>query len=487
MENYVKFKLMGGKKKMKLDVVPHVFDCQPDRKRSFSDVPRAAAVKRIKQSLVNEALSSSHNQQTNATVTQHFQTDKQTSHVMAIDLMTEETTNILMPSDVAKKDVSVQVRPKVRSKSIQCKMHYGVTVALSPIKLNQEEGHEVGSASSVSKLSEIESVSSSSNSGENCSESGSIFNSASEYVLSDSEREELEEENEKELKSLNLKCTINKLKNRPRLYMGLPKYSYYVFQLLEKYCKINSMYIFLTLKKIRTGDSFLSLADDFGTSEGNACKIFSKSVLVLSKFLRKCLITPDTFMVKLNLPLAFRARYSNVFCIIDCLEIEIEKPSDALKQSLTWSDYKKCNTLKYLISCTPDGIINFISCAFGGRTSDSVILENSGFLDILPPNVAVMADRGFKHVEHLLVIKGCTLVRPPSVSAGTKLTKSEVLETKRIASLRIHVERVIRRIREFSFLAPHACIDNKLLLHTDNVIKIVCGLINLQSGIISGH
>ena len=51
-----------------------------------------------------------------------------------------------------------------------------------------------------------------------------------------------------------------------------------------------------------------------------------------------------------------------------------------------------------------------------------------------------MADRGFKHVEQYLRTQGVHLVRPPSVTTGTKLSKSEARETKRIASLRIHVE-----------------------------------------------
>ncbi|KAH1028293.1 hypothetical protein HUJ05_001663 [Dendroctonus ponderosae] len=241
--------------------------------------------------------------------------------------------------------------------------------------------------------------------------------------------------------------------------MGLPEYAYYTFQLLEKYCKLNFMYIILTLKKIRTELSFIVLANDFGTTESKALRIFSKSVPIISKYLRKCIIQPQVSSVNLNLTLALRARYSKVFCIIDCLEIEIERPTDAVKQSLTWSHYKKCNTLKYLISCTPDGIINYISTAFGGRTSDAVIVENSGFLDILAPNA----------------------------SAGVKPAKDEVFETKRIASLIIHVKRVIRRLREFLFLTPHACIDIKLLHCSVKIIKIVCDLINLQSSIISGR
>lgn len=120
------------------------------------------------------------------------------------------------------------------------------------------------------------------------------------------------------------------------------------------------------------------------------------------------------------LPLPFRAQYEKVQAIIDCLEIEINKPEDAVKQALTWSEYKKANTIKYLISSTPDGIINFISTGFGGRTSDALILEHSGFLNVLPPGAHVMADRGFEHIENLLKNKNCVLIRPPSVETGKK-------------------------------------------------------------------
>ncbi|KAK5647949.1 hypothetical protein RI129_002841 [Pyrocoelia pectoralis] len=359
--------------------------------------------------------------------------------------------------------MTTQARPKVRSKKVQCNLHFGVTVGLSPFKLFetvQTTPIKKTTEPTASVKSVCESLIWSTTSEESCEKDS---DSISNYSVSCKEVDGLQEKEKKQFKNACLKCTVQKLQYRPRLYMGLPDYAFYTFKLLQKYCKIQNMYIFLTLKKIRTGQSLTSLADDFGTSEANASKIFSKSLPVISKYLRKCILTAQPTSVKLNLPLAFRARYNNVLCIIDCLEIEIEKPSDSVKQSLTWSEYKKCNTLKYLISCTPDGIVNFISTGYGGRTSDAVIVENCGLLEVLPPGVAIMADRGFKHIEHLLVTKGCVLVRPPSVSASLKSSKAEVLETKRIASLRIHVERVIRRLREFTFLTPHACIDNKLI------------------------
>lgn len=68
--------------------------------------------------------------------------------------------------------------------------------------------------------------------------------------------------------------------------------------------------------------------------------------------------------IKNNLFISFRTKYNKVQSIIDCFEIQTEKPSEPVKQSLTWSEYKKCNILKYLIS-TADGF-NFISNGYGG-------------------------------------------------------------------------------------------------------------------------
>lgn len=95
-----------------------------------------------------------------------------------------------------------------------------------------------------------------------------------------------------------------------------------------------------------------------------------------------------------------------------------------------------------------------------------------------------MVDRGFKKIENMVLQKGCVIVRPPSVSDGKQLTKQQVLNGRKIAGVRIHVERAIRRIREFKFLAPHACVQHSLVHNVDDAISLVCGLINLQSCLI---
>lgn len=91
--------------------------------------------------------------------------------------------------------------------------------------------------------------------------------------------------------------------------------------------------------------------------------------------------------------------------------------------------------MKHLIGATPYGFINFISEGYGGRIADIYLVEQSGFLETVPENAIILADRGFKHLESQLVRKSVKVLRSPSVSKGTKITKAEVIDTKVIASL----------------------------------------------------
>ncbi|GBP70743.1 hypothetical protein EVAR_51042_1 [Eumeta japonica] len=131
-----------------------------------------------------------------------------------------------------------------------------------------------------------------------------------------------------------------------------------------------------------------------------------------------------------------------------------------------------------------NGVVSFVSKGYAGRISDVNIVENSKFLDSLPPNACILADRGFKNIADYLSLKGFTLMRPPSVSSGCKLSKAEARLTKQIASLRIHVERVIRRVREFGMLKMHSVVNSNLIGMLDLCITTACALINLQDSLI---
>lgn len=289
---------------------------------------------------------------------------------------------------------------------------------------------------------------------------------------------------DEELSHLAIKIIVNKIEKNPLFYIGIPKRCYFFIKIINECTGIPEQRILLCLKKIRLNNTFLELGDDFAITKSYAGRIFMENIPIIANFMRHFIVKLEEFAIKKRLPMSFRHNYYNVSCIIDCLEIEIQKPSKAVHQSLTWSEYKKANTVKYLISSTPNGLVNYISPGYGGRISDACLVENCDFLNCLPCGSSVMADRGFKHVEHLLTQVGCRLVRPPSVEGGSKLSEAEVKHTKQIASLRIHIERVIRRLREFSMLKLHSCINSQLNGRLDDVIVIACGLINLQNSLI---
>ena len=75
---------------------------------------------------------------------------------------------------------------------------------------------------------------------------------------------------------------------------------------------------------------------------------------------------PERESVQRTMPYCFQHHYGlQVTSIIDCFELFIEKPSNLLAKSCTWSSYKSYNTAKYLISITPQGTESFVSQGFG--------------------------------------------------------------------------------------------------------------------------
>lgn len=384
-------------------------------------------------------------------------------------------------------DVGVQVNisnlKSTRSKKIQCKLSENSTkfktVACSAIKVNLLE------SCNTKNLYVKENYCSVSESSDNSSETSDALALSSSIESENSFNLDFEYTNER-FKKMAYEVTLHNISSNPKAYIGLNEewYKCNLIKLISSHIELDERNIFITLMKIKLNDSFRRLGDMFGISESLVCRLFHKTLPTLSVFFKQFIYWPKKKLIKELLPIPFRYRYSSVQSIIDCLEIEIPKPSDPIKQALTWSEYKKCNTLKYLISSTPDGFISFISDGFNGRCTDVLIVEKSNFLNLVPENTSVMADRGFKCIDVLLNKINCVLIRPPSVSQNSKSTKDDVLETKRIASLRIHIERVIGRLREFETLKPHALINCQLLCNTDEIITIACGLINLQQPII---
>ena len=195
---------------------------------------------------------------------------------------------------------------------------------------------------------------------------------------------------------------------------------------------------------------------------------------------------PSTKQVEGTLPSAFREKYPSTYCIIDGSEIFMETPSDLHMQSSTWSNYKHHNTVKFLIGYTPNGCISFISPLYVGSISDVELTRVSGLLTHLEdkPGISIMADRGFT-IKDILNDIGVKLNIPPFMDGRKQLPPEEMSEGRKIASVRIHVERAIGRMKSFSILKHTIPIT---LAGLSNQIVCVCAyLSNFKPVLVPPH
>lgn len=175
--------------------------------------------------------------------------------------------------------------------------------------------------------------------------------------------------------------------------------------------------------------------------------------------------------------------------IIDCFEVFIERPSNLLARSETWSSYKHHNTTKFLIGITPQGAVSFLPKGYGGRVSDKYVTEHCGLLNKLLHGDIVLADRGFDIKESVGL--HCAEVKIPAFTRGkSQLSPVELETTRKIAHTRIHVERVIGLVRnKFTILQSTIPID---YLHSnidcvptiDKIATVCCALTNVCDSVV---
>ena len=211
----------------------------------------------------------------------------------------------------------------------------------------------------------------------------------------------------------------------------------------------------------------------------------SAGILFLGQFLYFSLgsisIWPTRQQVDQFMPPAFKSLYPATRCILDCTEVFTSKPSSLVLNSQMYSNYKSHCTLKGLIGIAPSGAVTFVSKLYTGSISDVAIVKDSGFLQLLEPGDSVMADKGFT-IGKILDEVGATLNIPAFLYGKQQFTPSEIQENQQIATLRVHVERAIRRIKVYQiFSAP---LPLSLMGSCNQIWSVACLLTNFRGPLI---
>ena len=197
----------------------------------------------------------------------------------------------------------------------------------------------------------------------------------------------------------------------------------------------------LTLIKLRLGLLAKDLASRFKVSPGLSSQIFTAWLKALSGCLRNLIYVPDEEVIPATMPKRFDS-LRNTHSIIDCSEIFLETPKNHILQSVTWSEYKHHNTLKFLVAVAPNSNIIYVSEAYAGKISDKKLTIDSGYLDNVSAYMRVLADKGFNIADEGTA-RHVFLSVPPGKRGASQFMPSDMKKTSKIAKVCILVEQVI--------------------------------------------
>lgn len=231
--------------------------------------------------------------------------------------------------------------------------------------------------------------------------------------------------------------------------------------------------LLLFLMKLKLGITFCALGCLFQVHETTAARCFYSLLELLTAATKTWIFWPAKASVKENLPESFY-NYPNCRCIIDCPEITIDTPTTVEQRVLTYSNYKGKFTVKFLIAISPDGLIAKMSQAYGGRTTDAYITNDSGFLELLEPGDEVLANKGFPQIRSELMKRNAILTTLP-FALNPQFSDEEAEEGYNIASVRIHLERSIQRIKLLHIL-DH--IPSDLFPYVNSIMHMCCIIAN---------
>jgi hypothetical protein len=239
----------------------------------------------------------------------------------------------------------------------------------------------------------------------------------------------------------------------------------------------------LVLVKLKSNVNFINLACIFDVSQYSVKAVFVQSLYALYEAVKRFVVWFNRPTIQARMPVTFKGLFPRTRAIIDASEVECTRPPFPKMRVKMYSHYKSSFTTKYLVACAPSGEITFVSKGFGGRTTDTELTVRSGFLNLIEPGDTVMADKGFPSIEARLLEAGGLLVMPPFKRGQKHLqfSNKDDQDCYQVAKVRIHVERVIERMKRFQILDY---VRADMRDHFDTVLVIVSSLCNLSNDII---
>ena len=243
--------------------------------------------------------------------------------------------------------------------------------------------------------------------------------------------------------------------------------------------------LLLVLARLKTGMFQFDLANRFQISEGQVSKLFYEWLNFLYLELKLLFECPDSETVTSNSSHCFE-EFSDVKMVIDCTEVFTQQSKKSQSRKEVYSNYKSHNTVKFLVGMSPNLGVTYVSKGWGGRASDTHITINSdNLLESMKPGDQIMADRGFgtNKISDQFSAQGVEIVMPSFKGRNrSQLSKKEVMKSEECSKVRIHIERIIQRIKCWHILDR----EQQIKVHDiiEQVVTVVAYMTNFQTSMI---
>jgi DDE superfamily endonuclease/Helix-turn-helix of DDE superfamily endonuclease len=210
--------------------------------------------------------------------------------------------------------------------------------------------------------------------------------------------------------------------------------------------------LFMTLVRLRRNMEIEELGEKFGIDSSSASRIINTWLMLIADRFSQIDIWPKSPSPEMLLvPKKLKPRFKDVHVIVDATEVFSQRPSAVEAQKELFSQYKHRVTFKTLVGMDLNGVLTFTSRVYAGRTSDKKILAHCGLLEKVKPGCSVMADRGFD-MKDVFESLGINLFIPSFLQKNAQFSAEDLKQSREVANVRTHVERVIGRVKEFKIV-----------------------------------
>lgn len=137
-----------------------------------------------------------------------------------------------------------------------------------------------------------------------------------------------------------------------------------------------------------------------------------------------------------------------------------------------------------MVGITPRGSVSYVGDAYGGSSSDRQIMEHCSLTSdnsLFEKKDSIMADRGIL-VQDLFITRDIFVNTPTMLRGKSQLEPEEVHHDRKIASKRIHVERVIGLAKTYKILKKE--LNSNLLTLGNRIIRVCFLLCNFRECIV---